>query len=89
MCDRIKAVLLRDKGWSPKQIAEALLISDEAIRNHLADYEKNQKLRPESGGSQEKLSPEDSRRLEAHLQEHTYLYVKDMLLYIKSVPAAR
>jgi len=26
--DRIKAVLLYDKGWSPQQIAEALLISD-------------------------------------------------------------
>lgn len=33
--DRIKAVLLHDKGWSLRQIAEALLISDEAVRNHL------------------------------------------------------
>ena len=32
--DRIKAILLYDGGWSPKQIAEALLISDEAVRNH-------------------------------------------------------
>ena len=36
--DRIKAVLLHDKGWSPQQIAEALLISDQAVRNHIEDY---------------------------------------------------
>ena len=35
--DRIKAVLLHDKGWSPQQIAEALLISDQAVRNHLSE----------------------------------------------------
>ena len=29
ICDRIKAVLLRDKGWTWMQIAEALLLSEE------------------------------------------------------------
>jgi len=81
--DRIKAVLLTDKGWSPQQIAEALLISDQAVRNHLNDYKDSRKLRPESGGSQEKLTPEQSRKLENHLQEHTYLYVKDIVAYVK------
>jgi transposase len=81
--DRIKAVLLADKGWSPQQIAEALLISDQAVRNHLNDYKKSQKLSPESGGSLEKLSLEQSLNLEAHLQEHTYLYVKDIVAYVK------
>lgn len=36
--DRIKAVLLYDRGWSPQQIAEALLISDQAVRNHIEEY---------------------------------------------------
>jgi len=31
ICDRIKAVLLYDKGWSIPAIAEALLLSDDAI----------------------------------------------------------
>lgn len=31
--DRIKAILLHDRGWSPQQIAEALLISDQAVRS--------------------------------------------------------
>ena len=32
--DRIKAVLLRDKGWTWMQIAEALLLSEEMLRKH-------------------------------------------------------
>jgi transposase len=83
--DRIKAVLLHDKGWSPRQIAEALLISDEAVRNHIEEYKISKKLRTESGGSSEKLSKKQSRLLEAHLQEHTYLYVKDVAAYIQMV----
>lgn len=33
--DRIKAVLLYDKKWSISTIAEALPLSDDAIRNHI------------------------------------------------------
>lgn len=83
ICDRIKAVLLYDKGWSFQQIAEALLLSDEAVRNHIDEYKASKKLRPESGGSQEKLSNEQSKELETHLQEYVYLYVKDIIAYIK------
>jgi transposase len=83
VCDRIKAVLLFDKGWTPQQIAEALLISDQAVREHIEAYKASSKLRPESGGSIEKLSKEQSKQLEAHLQEHTYLYVRDMMAYVK------
>ena len=44
VCDRIKAVLLADKGWSFQQIAEVLLLRDEAISQHLQDYLASQKL---------------------------------------------
>ena len=81
--DRIKAVLLHDKGWSLRQIAEALLISDEAVRHHIQDYDISKKLCPESGGSQAKLSSMQSQQLEAHLLKHTYLYVKDILAYVE------
>ena len=37
VCDRIKAVLLYDKGWSISAITEALLLFDDAIRNHISD----------------------------------------------------
>jgi hypothetical protein len=39
--DRIKAVLLCDKGWSIPQIAEALLLSDDAIREHIFEYRES------------------------------------------------
>jgi len=81
--DRIKAILLYDDGWSPKDIAKVLLLSDEAIRNHINEYKASKKLRPESGGSEEKLSSEQSQKLESHLQVYTYLYVKDIVAYVK------
>lgn len=84
VADRIKAVLLYDGGWSPQQIAEALLISDQAVRDHIEDYKTSKKLMPKSGGSEEKFSKTQSEQLEAHLQEHTYLYVKDIIAYVQA-----
>lgn len=81
--DRIKAILLYDDGWSSQEIAKVLLITDESVRNHIEDYKRSQKLKPESGGSLEKLSLEQSFQLEAHLEEHTYLYVKDIVSYVE------
>jgi transposase len=82
--DRIKAVLLSDKGWSIAEIAEALLLSHDAIREHLTEYRDSKKLKPENGGSTEKLSVEQSDQLEAHLRCHIYLYVKNIIAYVKS-----
>lgn len=82
--DRIKAVLLADKGWSSEAIAEALLISDQAVRNHIKDYEASYKLKPESGGSDEKLSETQAKMLSSHLESHVYLYVKDIIAYVAS-----
>ena len=76
ICDRIKAVLLYDKGWSVAAIAEALLLSDDAVREHIAEYKNSQKLKPESGGSIEKMSMEQAELLEQHLRIHTYLYTQ-------------
>lgn len=84
ICDRIKAVILCDKGWAFKEIAEALLLSEDAIREHVNEYNNSQKLQPNGGGSMEKLSIEQSLQMEAHLQKHTYLYVKDIVAYVKS-----
>jgi len=84
ICDRIKAVLLSDKGWSAAAIAEALLLSEDTIRDHIAEYRSSKKLKPENGGSTQKLSFEHSNELVVHLRNHTYLYVKDIIAYVKS-----
>jgi transposase len=83
VCDRIKAVLLYDNGWNLEQIAEVLLLSDEAIRKHVLDYKSSQKLTVQNGGSNEKLSKEQSLALKRHLEEFTYLYVKDIKIYVE------
>lgn len=82
ICDRIKAVLLFDKGWTYQEIAEALLLSEGAIRNHIEEFVVENKLIPDGGGSKEKLSKIQSDLLEKHLKEHTYLYIKNIIAYI-------
>lgn len=84
ICDRIKAVLLRDKGWTWMQIAEALLLSEEVLRKHIQDYHDSKKLKPENGGSKERLSNKQSEKLVQHLETYTYLYTKDIVAYVKS-----
>ncbi|HJZ23761.1 MAG TPA: IS630 family transposase [Candidatus Babeliales bacterium] len=82
ICDRIKAVLLHDKGWTCRQIAEVLLLSDEAVSQHIQDYFSSHKLKPENGGSFSKLNEEQAKLLVEHLQNHTYLYVKDIIALV-------
>lgn len=83
VCYRINAVLLHDKGWTISEIAEALLLSEGAIRKHIREFEDSKKLKPENGGSKEKFSPEQSESLEKHLLTYSYLYVKDIMAYVK------
>lgn len=81
--DRIKAVLLRDKGWTFQQIAEALLLSDDAVRSHIQDYLEARKLKPENGGSKGNLSKQQSKLLQGHLEETTYPHVKSIVRYVQ------
>ncbi|MGZ5136018.1 MAG: IS630 family transposase [Flavitalea sp.] len=84
ICDRIKAVLLRDEGWNYEQIAHVLLLTDEAVRQHISDYQKSQKLKPENGGSCSKLNDDQTMALLKHLEKQTYLYAKDIVAYVKT-----
>ena len=81
--DRIKAVLLYDKDYSYSEIAEILLLDDETIRRHIKDYFSSHKLIPENGGSHSHLTVKQTKKLKSHLQEKTYLYVKDICAYVK------
>lgn len=81
--DRIKAVLAYDDGYSYSEIAKILLLDDETIRRHVEEYWSEQKLTPANGGSIGKLSCAESKCLVKHLSEVTYLYVKDICIYVK------
>lgn len=83
ICDRIKAILLRDTGYSYTQIAEILLLDDATIKRHIESYLTEAKLSPSNGGSVSKLSKAEGQKLRAHLKANTYLYVKDICAYVK------
>lgn len=82
--DRIKAVLLKDEGWACKEIAQALRIHEESVRQHLFDWFDEQKLKPENGGSFSKLNEEQSKALDKHLSAVTYTKVSDICAYIQA-----
>ena len=54
--DRIKAVLLKSEGWADTQIAQALRLHEETIRQHLKDWSNESKLRPENGGFEKQVN---------------------------------
>jgi transposase len=83
ICDRIKAVLAYDEGYSYTEVAEILLLDDKTIRRYVSDYLKKTKLKADHKGSRSKLDDEQSQQLVEHLLEHTYLYVKSICHYVE------
>ena len=80
--DRIKAVLLKSEGWTNEAIAQALRIHPETIAQHLRDWDQEQKLKPENGGSQSKLTDQQASALDKHLQVTTYMTVLEICIYV-------
>jgi len=83
VCDRIKAVLLHDRGYSYSEIGRILLLDDETVRQHVLAYFKESKLKGESGGSSSYLTAVQSEELKRHIEQKTYLYVKDICAWVK------
>jgi transposase len=82
--DRIKAVLAYDDGYSYTEIAKILLLDDKTVARHIDDYLQEKKLTLASGGSDSKLTANETRELCDHLKEVTYLYVRDICDYVRS-----
>jgi len=82
-CDRIKAILLRNKDWSLAKIAEALLIHEKSIKRYIDDYLDDDKLKLQSRGSDSYLSDEQTASLIQHLCDVTYLHQHQIIAYIK------
>jgi transposase len=81
--DRIKSVIHASNGWSPSEIADALLIHETTVRQHLKDYQGSKKLKPDNGGSQSYLNQEQTEELVAYLSENTYHYNYQIVEHIK------
>jgi len=84
VADRIKAILLSNKGWSHVRISEALFLDDESVSRHIREYKKDQKLHLHSGGSVSKLSIEQSSELVDHLMTQVYVKVSEICTHVLS-----
>ena len=81
--DRIKAVLLADKGWGCKKISEVLLIDENTVKRHITEFKNDKKLKISSGGGTSKLNEDQTKELSSHLENNTYLKVIDICSYVK------
>ena len=63
ICDRIKAVLLINKGYSYQQVSEILLLDDETVRRHIQEYLAFEKLKTKNKGSDSKLNKQETEEL--------------------------
>jgi transposase len=81
--DRIKAVLLRDEGWSVSKIAQALRLHNDTVFRYFIEYTELNKLTPNHHGSEQKLNGEQTTELLAHLQEHLYDKARAIVDYVK------
>ena len=84
--DRIKAVYLLGSGWQVSQVAQALMIDRESVRNHHKRYRKGglmALLRNEAGGSECALNGEQRQQLADYLQNHLCLTAKQVAHYVQ------
>ena len=82
--DRIKAVIHSSNGWTAKEIADALLVHETTVVRHINDYLHSEKLKPENGGSQSKLSSSQTMQLIEHLAENTYFHTHQIIAYVEA-----
>jgi len=84
--DRIKAVILLGSGWSPEQVAEALLIDPDTVRGHFKRYKQGGAeglITNAYRGGEGWLSEEQLTALDLHLQHTLYLTAKDVARYVE------
>ncbi len=82
--DRIKAVLLASEGWTAQMIAQALRIHESTVSRHLKDYFSEEKLAPENGGSESRLSAEQTTALVEYLMANLMHTTAQIVAYVRA-----
>jgi transposase len=80
---RINAVLLSDEGWTCPQIARALFLGEDTVRNYLKIYQEEERLSFNHKGSKPLLTQEESKILSDHLENRIYVKIKDIQAYVR------
>jgi len=84
--DRIKAVVLLASGRTAEDVADALLIDPNTVRNHFKRYQQGGLpglLHLAYRGSDCELSEAQLAVLDAHLQTHLYLTAKEVAVWVE------
>lgn len=84
--DRIRVILLLDRGWTAVKIAEALFLDESTVRRYKNAYELGgleELIDDGYQGGVNKLSTTQEKELKIHLKENIYLHTKSIIVYIK------
>ena len=82
---RINAIVLLGTGWTIREVAQALFLDDETIRNYLNRYKTGKidaLLNDAYKGYSGKLSKFEKEYLDNHLDQNTYLRTQDIVSYV-------
>jgi transposase len=85
--DKIKAILMVDKGYSFEEIAQVLLVDDSTIRRWLQVYRDkgfDGLARCLYQGSEGNLTQEQRESLSKHLEDKVYLTAKEVSNYVQA-----
>jgi transposase len=85
--DRIKTVLLIDKGYSHKEVAQILLLDDSTTRRYEQEYQEgglDELLDDKFTGGSGKLTKDQENKLSSHLEYTTYSSAKEISEFIKA-----
>ena len=84
--DRIKTVLLLNKGYSHREVSDILLLDDSTTRRYEQEYTEgglDELLSDQFSGGTGKLTDDQKRRLDTHLSEQVYGTAKEICGWIK------
>lgn len=85
--DRIKTILLLNKGYSYQEIARILLIDDSTARQYFKEYQAlglDGLVEDNYSGSESFLTISEQQQLTLYLKEHTLKTVKEVVFYVKT-----
>lgn len=85
-CDRIKAILMLDKGLSYEEIEEHLLLEEDTIKRYYAIYREKgteELLRMHYEGKPCQLNREESKELEQYIEKQTPQSAAEAVAFVK------